>query len=127
MNAKVNSKQAKKGKSSSVLHHAFYLLSCLVGGILMGLTTAPVSAWPLAWIALVPLWVAVVGSTPIQNLKSKIQNSLVWGIGYHGLALFWITGIHPMTWMGVPWLASIAIALFCWTFITLWGAALVTA
>ncbi len=30
-----------------------------------------------------------------------------------------------MTWMGVPWLASIAIALFCWTFITLWGAALV--
>jgi apolipoprotein N-acyltransferase len=127
MNAKVNSKKAKQGKYSSVLHHAFYLLPCLVGGILMGLTTAPVSAWPLAWIALVPLWVAVVGSAPIQNLKSKIQNSLVWGIGYHGLALFWITGIHPMTWMGVPWLASIAIAFFCWTFITLWGAALVTA
>jgi len=30
-----------------------------------------------------------------------------------------------MTWMGVPWLASLAIALFCWLFITLWGAALV--
>jgi apolipoprotein N-acyltransferase len=30
-----------------------------------------------------------------------------------------------MDWMGVPWLASIAIALFCWIFITLWGAALV--
>jgi apolipoprotein N-acyltransferase len=51
--------------------------------------------------------------------------SLLWGIGYHGVALFWITGIHPMTWMGVPWLASLAIAIFCLTFISLWGAALV--
>ncbi|MBC6481445.1 MAG: apolipoprotein N-acyltransferase [Hormoscilla sp. GM7CHS1pb] len=30
-----------------------------------------------------------------------------------------------MTWLGVPWLASLAIALFCWIFITLWGASLV--
>ncbi|MGL5063546.1 MAG: apolipoprotein N-acyltransferase, partial [Microcoleus sp.] len=51
---------------------------------------------------------------------------LLWGIGYHGLALSWIMGIHPMTWLGVPWLPSLAIALFCWIFITLWGAALVT-
>ncbi len=52
---------------------------------------------------------------------------LFWGIGYHGLALFWITGIHPMDWLGVPWLASLAITLFCWTFVTLWGAAIVVA
>ncbi|WP_206740340.1 hypothetical protein, partial [Anaplasma marginale] len=31
-----------------------------------------------------------------------------------------------MTWMGVPWLASLAIALFCWIAITLCGAILVT-
>lgn len=30
-----------------------------------------------------------------------------------------------MTWMGVPWLASLAIALSCWFAATLWGAALV--
>jgi apolipoprotein N-acyltransferase len=58
-------------------------------------------------------------------MKQCAWYGLVWGIGYHGLALFWITGIHPMTWMGVPWLGSLAIALFCWTFITLWGAILV--
>jgi apolipoprotein N-acyltransferase len=29
--------------------------------------------------------------------------------------------------MGVPWLASLAIALFCWVFLTLWGAVLVAA
>jgi len=99
-----------------------HLLLPLSGGILMGLTPAPVGAWSLAWIALVPLWLIV---TRGQGVRQCALNGLVWGIGYHGLALSWITGIHPMTWMGVPWLASIAIALFCWSFITFWGGALV--
>ena len=88
----------------------------------MGLTPSPTEAWPLAWIALVPLWFIVVRG---QSIRSNALSGLIWGIGYHGLALFWITGIHPMDWMGVPWLASIAIALFCWIVITLWGALLV--
>ncbi|MDF5737757.1 MULTISPECIES: apolipoprotein N-acyltransferase [unclassified Nostoc] len=99
-------------------------------GIFMGLTVAPVGAWFLAWIALVPLWVLVVSSNSIQNLSSagsapkvrpKIPNGFAWGIGYHGVALFWITGIHPMTWLGVPWLPSLAITLFCWGFLSLLG------
>ncbi|WAN70225.1 apolipoprotein N-acyltransferase [Moorena producens JHB] len=88
----------------------------------MGLTPSPTEAWPLAWIALVPLWFIVVRG---QTIRGNALSGLIWGIGYHGLALSWITGIHPMDWMGVPWLASIAIALFCWIFITLWGALLV--
>ena len=118
-------------------------------GILMALTTAPVNAWLLAWVALAPLWVLVVSyqKPKIEEQKQKflflpsflkihplhpLQNPLpnfilpsLWGIGYHGLALSWIMGIHPMTWLGVPWWPSLAIALFCWAFITLWGAALV--
>ena len=83
-----------------------------------------------------------VGQSKIQNPLAKRRRALTkiqkiplplkvlvlsfcWGIGYHGLALSWITGIHPMTWMGVPWLASLAIALFAWAFITLWGVGLV--
>nr|WP_228042315.1 apolipoprotein N-acyltransferase [Tychonema sp. LEGE 07196] len=107
----------------------------------MALTTAPFNAWPLAWIALIPLWVMVVSyQRPIITEKKQkvLPSSLfllpysfflipsLWGIGYHGLALSWIMGIHPMTWLGVPWWPSLAIALFCWAFITLWGAALVT-
>ncbi|MBW4640064.1 MAG: apolipoprotein N-acyltransferase [Gloeocapsa sp. UFS-A4-WI-NPMV-4B04] len=92
----------------------------------MGFTVAPVGAWFLAWIALAPLWVLVVGSTN-QEKHSLPLLPLVWGIGYHGVAISWIVGIHPMTWMGVPWLASLAITLFCWVFLTLWGAALVAA
>lgn len=104
------------------LLQASQLLLSLGGGILMGLTPAPVEAWSLAWVALVPLWFFVARG---QSVRQSAGNGLFWGIGYHGLALFWITGIHPMTWLGVPWLASLAIAFFCWTAITLCGAVLV--
>ncbi len=109
-------------KTSKLIWQASFLILPLIGGILMGLTPSPVEAWPLAWIALVPLWFFVATG---KSLRQSVLCGLVWGMGYHGLAIFWITGIHPMTWMGVPWLASFAIALFCWTFLTLWGATLV--
>lgn len=96
----------------------------LAGGVLMGLTPAPLNAWPLAWIALIPLWNLTLQVAP-GNRRERLLLGLAWGIGYHGLAISWITGVHPMTWMGVPWLASLAIALFCWVFLTLWGAVLV--
>lgn len=102
------------------------LFAALISGIIMGLTPAPINAWALAWIALAPLWVAVRITAAKKNWLLNFLPPLLWGIGYHGVALFWITGIHPMTWMGVPWLSSLAIAFFCWIFITLWGAALVT-
>ncbi|PSF36309.1 apolipoprotein N-acyltransferase [Aphanothece hegewaldii CCALA 016] len=93
------------------------------GGLLMGLSPAPNSVFYLAWLALIPLWSNIIFSK--NSLKQNLLLGLVWGIGFHGVALFWITGIHPMTWMGVPWLASLLIALFCWIFIMLWGAVLV--
>jgi apolipoprotein N-acyltransferase len=97
------------------------LIFALLGGGFMGLTVAPVEAFPLAWIALIPLWVVTIRA----SCKMAIIYAIAWGFGYYGLALFWITGIHPMTWLGIPWLGSIAIALFCWLFITFWGIGLV--
>lgn len=99
----------------------------LLGGVLMGLTPAPVEAWFLAWVALVPLWMLVgKATTEKYPYRSAVLYAAAWGCGYHGLALVWITGVHPMTWMGVPWLASLAIALFCWVFITFWGVVMVS-
>ena len=109
-------------KTSKLIWQVYPLVLPLIGGILMGLTPSSVEAWPLAWVALVPLWFIVATG---KSLRQNALCGLLWGIGYHGLAVFWITGIHPMTWMGVPWLASLAIALLCWSFLTLWGAALV--
>lgn len=89
----------------------------------MGL--APVKAWPLAWVAMVPLWrLATDAMDNRYRLPTALVLAGIWGVGYHGMALWWITGLHPMMWMGVPWLGSIAIALFSWAFITLWGAAI---
>lgn len=114
------------------------LLLTAMGGVLMGIATEPWGFWGLAWVGLVPLWVnlftlpkSTVETFPgmwrriFKLLKFPLLLALVWGICYYGIALFWITGIHPMTWLGVSWLASLAIAAFCWVFITLWGTALV--
>jgi apolipoprotein N-acyltransferase len=88
-------------------------------GVSMGLTTAPLQWWWLGWLAFVPLWYLVNSS----SRRGKKRYGFAWGIGYHGYALSWILGIHPLDWMGIPWLPSLAIATFCWIFITLWGAA----
>ncbi|HEY9639236.1 MAG TPA: hypothetical protein V6C57_02065, partial [Coleofasciculaceae cyanobacterium] len=93
------------------------LLTAFGSGILMGLTPAPGHLWFLAWVALIPLWVLVVQEKRSQKLQ-PLAYALAWGIGYHGLALSWITGLHPLTWMGVPWLASVVITLTCWLIVT---------
>ncbi|KPQ39990.1 MAG: apolipoprotein N-acyltransferase Int [Phormidium sp. OSCR] len=96
------------------------VLMSLLSGILMGCTVAPLEWWGLGWFALAPLW-WLIGqkNTPAWRLGAA------WGAGFHGTAMFWITGVHPMTWMGVPWLASLAIAIACWLFIIVWGGLLV--
>ncbi|MFN6218434.1 MAG: apolipoprotein N-acyltransferase, partial [Aphanizomenon sp.] len=100
----------------------YYTLS-LLSGIFMGATVAPIGAWFLAWVSLAPLWMLVVKFTPKtdKNYPSPPLLGLIWGIGYHGVAISWITGIHPMDWLGVPWLPSLTITLFSWAFISLWG------
>jgi len=107
-------------------HTRALILALAASGLIMGLTPAPQNLWPLAWAAAIPLWVAVIRPTHQSKLISHILLPSVWGICYHGVALFWMTGIHPLTWMGVPWLASLGIAFFTWGLITLWGAATVT-
>jgi apolipoprotein N-acyltransferase len=101
------------------------LFIALASGILMGLTPAPGNLWGLAWVALAPLWVLVVRGMGVGGTgKVNLWIPFVWGVAYHGLALAWIRGLHPLTWMGLSWGTSVAITGFCWVFITLWGAAL---
>ncbi|MEH2160445.1 MAG: apolipoprotein N-acyltransferase [Nostoc sp.] len=117
-------KQSKKqGRQGERFISLLPWLIALASGVLMGLTVAPVGAWFLAWIAIVPLWVLVVTSAKGKN---QYPPAFLWGIGFHGVALFWITGIHPMTWLGVPWLPSLAITLFCWGFISVLGGIFLT-
>ncbi len=86
----------------------------------MGIIPAPINAWWLAWVSLMPLW------TYVMRTQGKVRRAmglgLIWGIGYQGAALSWLTGLHPMTWMGLSWWTSITIAVACWVFVTLYGA-----
>ncbi|MEY2984348.1 MAG: hypothetical protein RLZZ568_965, partial [Cyanobacteriota bacterium] len=105
-------------------------LMLIIGGVAMGLATAPLGWTGLAWFAQIPLWWTVLGqhllSRPLKSrLGTQTITAITWGGGFYGCALFWITGVHPMTWLGVPWVASLAIALLCWVAITLWGVLLV--
>lgn len=93
-------------------------------GLIMGLSPAPLNWWFLSWFSLTPLWWLLFSQK--RTTKEIALLGFSWGFGYHSLALFWITGIHPMTWMGVPWLASLAIAIAVWLIIGCWGASLVT-
>ena len=45
--------------SRLIIYYTLFFLS----GILMGVTVAPIGAWFLAWIALVPLWLLVIKYT----------------------------------------------------------------
>ncbi|MGB5974828.1 MAG: hypothetical protein WBG38_16000, partial [Nodosilinea sp.] len=92
----------------------------VLSGLLMVLALPPWSLWPLAWVGLVPLWWVVL-ATPRVGLATAY--GLLWGLVYYGISLAWITHLHPLMWMGVPWLSSVAIALSAWLFIVLWGSA----
>ncbi|HEY9737869.1 MAG TPA: hypothetical protein V6D06_16370 [Trichocoleus sp.] len=94
-------------------------LAVLGSGWLMALAAPPLGLWSLAWVGLIPLWFLAI--RPNQSWRTAFFYGLIWGIGFHGSVISWITHLHPLTWMGVPWLGSVAIAAFAWSFITLWG------
>ncbi|HIK15616.1 MAG TPA: apolipoprotein N-acyltransferase [Leptolyngbyaceae cyanobacterium M33_DOE_097] len=118
-------------KPFKVLSSQVWQSSLALGsGLVMGLAAVPSNEWGLGWIAMVPLWLGLtLPRSPVTHPLRYWQAPafylpLLWGLGFYGYTLIWITGLHPLMWLGVPWLASIAIALFCWAFITFWGAAL---
>jgi apolipoprotein N-acyltransferase len=90
-------------------------------GVLLGLSLAPAPTGWIAWGAIAPLWIATVRSS---TLKQAAFWGVCWGVGYHGTALSWIFGLHPLTWLGMSWGASATITTLAWAVVTLWGACL---
>jgi apolipoprotein N-acyltransferase len=103
-------------------HHWRWQMALLAfaSGLVMNLALPPLSFWPLAWVALIPLWL-IIFATAAGPWWLAAGYGLLWGWGYYGSSLSWITHLHPLMWMGIPWLGSIAIALSAWGIIFLWG------
>ena len=86
---------------------------------------APVNAWGLAWIAMIPLWWAVRRSIENQRLQSALLGAVLWGLAYHATALSWSKGIHPVTWLGLTWLQSfLGVVVFWWAFVSVYAMAI---
>lgn len=85
----------------------------------MGLTPATSFGWVFSWFFLSPLWFFALRKSSGFRVAAA---GLLWGFGYHGTALSWIWGLHPMTWMGIPWGVSLLIAIAAWAIVSLWGA-----
>ena len=96
-------------------------LSIPIGAILTALAPAPLNLWGFAWVGLVPLWFELMNDPRSPVLQSVILGA-VWGSIYHGLSMHWITGLHPLTWMGIPFWNSVAIVALIWMLVAFWGA-----
>jgi apolipoprotein N-acyltransferase len=94
------------------------LAAIALGGV-MGLTVAPSPLWGLAWVGLCPLW---MGAVRAFSVRQAAVVGGCWGLGYYGIVLSWLLGLHPLTWLGLSWTASLAIALLSWGIATAWCA-----
>jgi apolipoprotein N-acyltransferase len=99
-----------KGQQYSVALHQRQYLAVAGGSVALGLAAPPTNIWPLAWIALIGLWLCALEVTPRRGFF------LGWllGTGYNLILLQWILGVHPLEWMGIPWWPSLGIAVGSW-------------
>ncbi|MEM8602556.1 MAG: apolipoprotein N-acyltransferase [Cyanobacteria bacterium P01_H01_bin.121] len=109
---------------------------CGISGIAMAIAAPPLGWHWLAWIAMAPPWLCLsleiqarTGASK-QHTQPKIKRqfpwfALLWGSCYYGWLFAWLTGLHPLTWLGLNWWSSVAIAFTAWVLSTLWATAVV--
>ncbi|HZO87496.1 MAG TPA: apolipoprotein N-acyltransferase [Chthonomonadaceae bacterium] len=94
----------------------------VLAGVLLWLACPPVTAWPLAWIALAPLILSV---TRAQRLRQALWRGYVFGWVYLGMVWYWI-GLTIVAWLdGSPigWAAWFGLTLLMAGFYAAWGGA----
>ncbi|WP_218080815.1 apolipoprotein N-acyltransferase [Anthocerotibacter panamensis] len=84
----------------------------ILTGLLLALAAPPVGCWPLAWVAFIPLW-GWVRAGVVSPLKTLLVGGLA-GLVYHLGLLYWLLGVHPLTWMGISYWPSLGIAVGLW-------------
>jgi apolipoprotein N-acyltransferase len=84
------------------------VLLAALGGSLSFLAFPPVAAWPLAFVAPVPLLIALRDARPARGFVL----GLVYGVVGFGLSLSWIHLFGTIAWSALTLLAALSIALF---------------
>jgi len=81
----------------------------VLSGVLTGLAFSPFEMWPLAWVALVPLLIALRRTS---QLRFAGYLALLFGMSLCAVSLHWMTAIFGPLAIGVFFLASLPWLLF---------------
>ncbi|AGY60574.1 apolipoprotein N-acyltransferase [Gloeobacter kilaueensis] len=90
------------------------VLSALFGGLCLGLAAPDFGWWPLTWVAVVPFLIYLERS---ERPPAFWLGTLL-GMIYYLMLLYWLLGFHPLTWLGIAWWPSLAIAVGAWLFVS---------
>ncbi len=92
-----------------------------LAGLLAWLASPPFAIWPLAWIALAPLVLAV---THAARLRQALWRGYVFGGIYFGACCYWVgTTVQAWTRSQIGWLVWLGLTLIMASFYALWGGA----
>jgi apolipoprotein N-acyltransferase len=76
----------------------------VVSAVLLALCFAPVSAWPLSFVALVPLFAALVRVKPSR--KDSFKTVYLCGVVYYTILMWWVVKLLPSAGATIPWLLA---------------------
>jgi apolipoprotein N-acyltransferase len=82
--------------------------TAFVAGLLTSLAFPPAGLWPVAFVGLVPLLIAVRGQGPARGSLY----GLCYGVGLYGTSLYWIALFGAMAWTALVLLCAGSTALF---------------
>lgn len=84
------------------------LLIAAGAGALLFLAFPPVGAWPLAFVALVPLLWLLADAGPARGFWL----GLAFGLAFHGATLYWILRFGEMAWVALMIVSALWVGLF---------------
>jgi apolipoprotein N-acyltransferase len=83
------------------------LIPAVVSGVLMTLCFPPFSAWPLCFVALAPLFAAVLRARPSR--KESFKTMFVCGVAFYVTLMWWVVKLLPSAGATIPWILTPAV------------------
>lgn len=89
-----------------------------MAGVLAGLAVPGIGWWPMAW--LMPALLIGLYAYRVRISQSRLPAwqlglaTAAYGAGWGAMALGWLWGLHPLTWLGIPGWASLLITCGVW-------------
>ncbi len=90
----------------------------LASGLLLSLSLPNLEFWPLAWVALVPLLLAIEGCGPADAARLGFAAGLV-----HAATIIYWVAYTMHTYGGLPWVAGVAVMFVLAAYLALYPAA----